>query len=730
MWVVEDDENKLYAYHAFPPLSATDVGPTSATLLLSGHTGSWWLKRTAPSEGACTAGEADFSHAVGGLMGSTTYTYTAYSKTGCTSADAIDSVTFSTPGPGDRKAGQDFHALNAAGNNNPFGVWSDGVTTWVADWVDGKIYAYKRSDKSRDSSKDFDTLSAAGNSRPVGLWSDGTTMWVADYDDDKIYAYKLSDKSRDSSKDFNTLSAAGNNDVLGLWSDGTTMWVADDIDDKLYAYKLSDKTRDSSKDFKTLSAAGNTWPYGLWSDGVTMWVADRDDAKIYAYKLSDKSRDAARDFDTLSAAGNDVPTGLWSDGVTMWVADVTDAKLYAYYAFPKLTAAADTLTSATLTLSNSNYGSSWWLKQTSPTPAGACTAGEADFSHAVSGLMGNTTYTYKAYKAAGCASADEIGSLTFSTPGPGDRKAAQDFDTLAALTDNPNPWGLWSDGVTMWVASRTDNKIYAYKRSDMSRDAAKDFDLHSDITASRGIWSDGVTMWVANYDGVKLYAYKLSDQSRDAAKDFNLHSDNANLWGLWSDGVTLWVADSDHKLYAYKLSDQSRDAAKDIDLHSDNTNLRGIWSDGVTMWVADYAGKLYAYKLSDGSRDAARDFDTLSAAGNTSPRGIWSDGVTMWVVEDDENKLYAYHAFPSLTASAVAATSATLTLSNSNYGSNWWLKKTSPTPAGTCTAGEADFSHALSSLTASTTYTYKAYRDSGCTSANEIADVTFTTPSS
>ena len=32
----------------------------------------------------------------------------------------------------------------------------------------------------RDPDKDFNTLSAAGNDRPEGLWSDGITMWVAD----------------------------------------------------------------------------------------------------------------------------------------------------------------------------------------------------------------------------------------------------------------------------------------------------------------------------------------------------------------------------------------------------------------------------------------------------------------------------------------------------------------------------------------------------------------------
>ena len=200
---------------------------------------------------------------------------------------------------------------------------------WVADWDDDKIYAYN-TDGTRDSAKDFDTLDAAGNNNPQGIWSDGTTMWVADSLDDKIYAYGMSDKDRDSGKDFGTLSAAGNNNPYGIWSDGTTMWVADWLDDKIYAYRMSDKDRDSGKDFNRLSEAGNNAPGGIWSDGTTMWVSDSADEKIYAYRMSDKARDIDKDFDTLSAAGNDAPGGIWSDGTTMWVVDASDDKVYSY----------------------------------------------------------------------------------------------------------------------------------------------------------------------------------------------------------------------------------------------------------------------------------------------------------------------------------------------------------------------------------------------------------------
>ena len=100
-----------------------------------------------------------------------------------------------------------LHSDNSASN----GVWSDGTTLWVVNNTvpdsGDKIFAYTLADGSYVSSEDFGTLNAADNNNPIGIWSDGTTMWVADRTDDKLYAYKMSDKSRDPTKDFNLDSA-------------------------------------------------------------------------------------------------------------------------------------------------------------------------------------------------------------------------------------------------------------------------------------------------------------------------------------------------------------------------------------------------------------------------------------------------------------------------------------------------------------------------------------------
>lgn len=271
------------------------------------------------------------------------------------------------------------------------------------------------------------------------------------------------------------------------------------------------------RDFDSLAPSGNTSPGGIWSDGETMWVADFEDDKIYAYRMRNKTR-VAQDFDTLKDAGNTSPGGLWSDGRTMWVVnnvfgDTANDKIYAY------------------------------------------------------NMRGKT------------------------------RNAARDFDTLMDA-GNTAPVGIWSDNITMWVSNNdpndtADDKIYAYRMSDMSRDPARDFDT-LDVAGNnspKGIWSNGITMWVADFRDIKLYAYKMSDKTRDPAKDFATQMPDGSppyiplvLLGssspsnIWSDGTTMWVVDNafdygGSKIYAYNMSDMSYIACNPCSKHPDEFSV-------------------------------------------------------------------------------------------------------------------------------------------------------------
>ena len=227
-------------------------------------------------------------------------------------------------------------------NNNsaPRGVWGNEETIWVANDGSGatdKLYAYNRSDRSRDSSSDFDTLNTPGNNNPRGICSDGTTMFVADGGDDKIYAYRMSDTTRDSGKDV-TLDSA-NNSPQGLSCDRTHLWVAEDNDDltsKIFVYLRSDGSHVSTLDIgasvlspsSSVGAVNNNDQRGMWSNGTTLFVVDDGDDQVYGYQLSDQSQDVDKNLD-LDAANTD-PWGLWFDGRVLWVADTAADKLYVY----------------------------------------------------------------------------------------------------------------------------------------------------------------------------------------------------------------------------------------------------------------------------------------------------------------------------------------------------------------------------------------------------------------
>ena len=246
---------------------------------------------------------------------------------------------------------QEFNTLGADGNTNALGIWSDGTTMWVAhrpethigDTSSAKLFAYNMATKARDSAKDFNTLDAAGNDNPRGLWSDGSTMWVVDRSDEKIYAYDMATKARVSSKEFNGLYRSDDEDVpkaepFGIWSDGETMWVVDDGDTKIYAYDMDTKARKSSQDFQGLGETGNQLPSALWADSTTMFVSNGY-GRIYAYWRSNKAPNPAR---YISIPDNSKAFGIWSDGSTMWVSDSGKDKIHAY-ALPEPVPPPDTL---------------------------------------------------------------------------------------------------------------------------------------------------------------------------------------------------------------------------------------------------------------------------------------------------------------------------------------------------------------------------------------------------
>ena len=128
-------------------------------------------------------------------------------------------------------------------------------TMWVLDGRADALFAYDF--ESGEVLAEYELDSA--NDDPRGIWSDGVTIWVSDHGAKRLIAYRLPvlpDEEADSGEEgadgearelernrdeeFDKLSRASNNSPRGLWSDGDVMYVADESDDKVYTYNMPD----------------------------------------------------------------------------------------------------------------------------------------------------------------------------------------------------------------------------------------------------------------------------------------------------------------------------------------------------------------------------------------------------------------------------------------------------------------------------------------------------------
>ena len=573
------------------------------------------------------------------------------------------------------KAVDDLDGLRIAKNLNPFGLWGNETTTWVADRTLDKVFAYNR-DGTRDTNKEF--LLHSSNSDPRGIWSDGATLWVADALDAILYAYLLSDGSRTASDD---ITLDSDNSAAGdIWSDGTTMRVVDVVDAKIYAYSLSDGSRDDSNDIDVSSA--NTAPTGIWSDGATLWVADNYSRALIAWDLNSRSRAAGRDFLLPEISGFLTKLALWAFDRTLWITSVYRLKVYAFNLpsddpslssltvsprdiigftpdrFSYSVGVANSITSATISVAptHANATVTYSFEDADSNAAGRqldLSPGSEAVSVTVTAEDQTSTQEYTLTIARGVTS--NYGW-----------KAVDDLDGLIAA-GNLSPSGLWGNNTSTYVADDDTNHIYVYNR-DGTRDTSKELSLDVDNgnVEVGGIWSDGTTLWVVDYSSgsPRMFAYSLFFRSRDISKEFELDATNASAGDIWSDNTTMWILDAvAKKVFAYRLSDGSRDESEEWEI-SEMTAPLGLWSDGDTFWVGETSeSKLLAWDSATGTRTTDRDFQIPGATALSNPVALWSDNTTMWVATANQSKIFSFNMPPSVQIS-FSASSYTVTEGN------------------------------------------------------------------
>ena len=215
---------------------------------------------------------------------------------------------------GDHDSNVDIDTVSVSGNYYPWGIWSNGETIWVVEGRGGRILAYDLATGSRQPDRDLDINAAhgrstrssgvwtkgeiIGNASPTGIWSDGITIWVADSWDAKIYAYNLASGSRHPELDFDTLADAGNLWPQGIWSDGKTMWVVDDEADKVFAYHMPNNPASGLPTISTTAEVGQM----LTAD--TSSIVDSDGLANVVYQYQWLSDDGSTVTEIAGATGS------------------------------------------------------------------------------------------------------------------------------------------------------------------------------------------------------------------------------------------------------------------------------------------------------------------------------------------------------------------------------------------------------------------------------------------
>ena len=244
---------------------------------------------------------------------------------------------------------------------------------------------------------------------------------------------------------------------------------------------------------------------GLWADDSRVLTTARRhgtkdgefylDQKLYAFDAADSSRLPDEEF--VLSGGPDA--GIWSDGTTLWALD-TYGTLRAY----NLSDGSE-ITGWSVDLSPDGYYDPREVYE----PRGIWSDGDTLW-------------------VTGKDDADNAKGFAFDLPKGCNscRKSSLDFELSG---DNDNPWGITGNADTWWVTevgeggwTADTRTIYAYNRSDGTRDTDKDIDL-SELTTTYpqqlyyGLAATDTIMYVAEYITGRVHSFNMPGVSGPVA---------------------------------------------------------------------------------------------------------------------------------------------------------------------------------------------------------------------
>ena len=782
----ESDESdaatpKIYTFEV------KDRTETTATLHLTGYPGPWYYKGGEGGSGACTAvSSGTTTVALASLKAGTSYTYTAHNTTNanCTSASRLGSaLTFSTLDfrlesktntTADLEL--DYWPQGQAWSYRKVfpssGTCNDTTATSVsvADLEENTSYSYRAFHGSGCPTGNLIGVVHFKTTPRHGIFANtvGQTTAKLRLDTGGADIPWWHQKTAGPGEATCVGIAAGTNtiDLSGLTAGQSYTWAAYRNEGCADNHKIDDvtfSTRAPLKPSKPQVTAGNaqvTLTSSVQTNGgpaITKWqYIKKEGANNWETDWKDISSSADSSLSTTI-------TGLTNNKSykfkvrarnSVGYSDESDESNAVTPKAPTLTASGVTHNTATLTLGD--HSGNWWLKRTTPASTN-CKSKGTTATESLSSLAGNTSYTYKAYSNSDCST--ELAARTFLTkpakPGKPTATAGSGSGKLtltATLTGGSGAltkWEYTKDGGTNWtdITTDTDNSL-SHVVTDLTDGTEYTFKVRATNATGTGPASDASTA-TAPVDE----ALTASDVEDDTAT-LTLSNHPGNWWlkrttpastNCKSKGTTATeslsslTGNTSYTYKAYSNSDCSTELAARTFLTKPAkpgkpTATAGAGSGKLTLTATLTGGSgaltKWEYTKDDGANwtDITTDTDNSLShvvadltdgteytfkvrATNATGTGPASDASTAVAPVDE-----------TLTATDVEDDTATLTLAN--YSGNWWLKRT--TPASTnCKSKGTTATESLSSLAGNTSYTYKAYSNSDCTT--ELAARTFLT---
>ena len=421
----------------------------------------------------------------------------------------------------------------------------------------------------------------------------------------------------------------------------------------------------------------------------------------------------------------------------------------AYAIFDTLELAASDITATTATLTLADRNGAWYYKADTG-PDTSCQGPVSTATDSLTGLTAATTYSYTAHSDSGCTTANLLATAAAFTTTAASLTAGSITTTTATLTitDHTGNWYVKETAPSTGACSATAITGASTNLSSLTAGTWYTYKAYSDSTCSTEIAAEAFStaVTVSSMDASSTIVADVGISSGVNWMVGQAFTTGANAGGYTFVSVTapfaIAVGDAGNvvvKLHAATTTNPSNPGTElstlsgtDMTPATDGNyeftcstacTLEASTSYFVSIEAPDATGsERYLWKAT--SQDSETRVPTTNGWSIADDARVGVKASNYWDSNAGNTAQLVLAAVPKagLGASSVTSTTATLTLTGQT--GNWWLKRTTPS-GGTCTAGESDYTHALSSLTASTNYTYKAYSDSSC--ATELFSASFTT---